>query len=237
MQLRTQLLAAKLSFLILGSACSIPSQAQIVRGAARAVDGDTLEVSGKRVRLFGIDAPESDQNCKKDDVSWACGQVATQQLAALVEGQQIECRGNGVDQYGRLLAVCTAGPEQLNQVMVEQGWAVAYRQYSDDYIGAELRAKSNHLGIWSSTFMRPSEYRHSKLPPVLATVPAKRQHTNVQPPLRAGGCLIKGNRNRRGEWIYHIPGMPYYEQTRAEEMFCTEAQAQEAGYRRAIVRQ
>ena len=53
----------------------------------------------------------------------------------------------GVDQHGRMLAVCTAGPEQLNQVMVEQGWAVAYRQYSDAYVGAELSAKSDHLGI------------------------------------------------------------------------------------------
>jgi hypothetical protein len=49
-------------------------------------------------------------------------------------------------------------------------------------------------------------------------------------------CRIKGNRNRKGQWIYHLPGMPYYEQTRAEDMFCTEAQARAAGYRRAIVR-
>lgn len=47
---------------------------------------------------------------------------------------------------------------------------------------------------------------------------------------------IKGNRNRRGEWIYHVPGMPYYDQTQPEEIFCSERQAQAAGYRRAIVR-
>ena len=235
--IRIRPIAARLSLLAMAVTCATPSHAQVVQDPARAVDGDTLEVSGKRVRLYGIDAPESDQTCEKDGASWACGQIATQQLSALVEGQQVECSGSGVDQYGRMLAVCTAGSEQLNQVMVEQGWAVAYRQYSDDYVAAELRAKSNRLGIWSSTFMLPSDYRHSKLPPTLAAVPAKRQHSSVQPPLWTGGCLIKGNRNRRGEWIYHIPGMPYYEQTRAEEMFCTEAQAQAAGYRRAIVRQ
>lgn len=49
-------------------------------------------------------------------------------------------------------------------------------------------------------------------------------------------CLIKGNHSRRGDWIYHLPGMPYYDDTRAEAYFCTEAQAQAAGYRRAIVR-
>ena len=211
--------------------------AQTASGAARAVDGDTLELAGKRVRLFGIDAPESDQTCQKDGTSWACGKMATEQLSALLKGQNVDCQGSGVDQYGRMLAVCTAGPEQLNEVMVEQGWAVAYRQYSNDYVPAELRAKNNHLGMWSSTFMLPSDYRHSKLPPALTTEPAKRQRLNAQPPQGTGGCLIKGNRNRRGEWIYHIPGMPYYEQTRAEEMFCTEEQALRAGYRRAIVRQ
>ena len=208
-----------------------------VSGEARAVDGDTLTVGGVRVRLYGIDAPEADQTCRKDGTDWACGQAATQRLSALVEGQQVECRGTGVDQYGRILAVCTAGPEQLNAVMVEQGWAVAYRQYSDDYVPAELRAKSSQLGIWSSTFMLPSDYRHSKLPPAAASGSARKQGSSAQPPQWTGGCLIKGNRNRRGEWIYHIPGMPYYEQTRAEEMFCTEAQAQAAGYRRATVRQ
>lgn len=53
---------------------------------------------------------------------------------------------------------------------------------------------------------------------------------------RSSACNIKGNHSRRGEWIYHLPGMPYYEQTRPEAMFCTEAEAQAAGYRRAIVR-
>ena len=221
--------------LMLAFACATPGHAQLVQGPARAVDGDTLEVAGKRVRLFGVDAPESDQTCQKDGASWTCGQAATEQLSNLVEGRQVECSGAGVDQYGRLLAVCSVGPEQLNKVMVEQGWAVAYRQYSDDYSAAELYAKNNHLGIWSSTFVLPSDYRHSKLPPVIATIPATQRRAKGQPPQWTGGCLIKGNRNRRGEWIYHLPGMPYYDQTRAEEMFCTEEQALRAGYRRAKV--
>ena len=236
MHVRSLRLSARLSFLAIAVVCVSPGHAQVVQGGAKAIDGDTLDVSGKRVRLFGIDAPESDQTCQKNGASWACGKAATEQLSSLVLGQQVDCRGTGVDQYGRMLAVCTAGAEQLNQVMVEQGLAVAYRQYSDDYAAAELHAMSNHLGIWSSTFMLPSDYRQSKLPPALASVPATRQRTNAQPPLWAGGCLIKGNRNRRGEWIYHIPGMPYYEQTRAEEMFCSEEQAQAAGYRRAKVK-
>ena len=47
----------------------------------------------------------------------------------------------------------------------------------------------------------------------------------------SGNCSIKGNRNRKGQWIYHVPGMPYYDRTRPEEIFCTEAEAGAAGKR------
>ena len=90
------------------------------------------------------------------------------------------------------------------------------------------------MSIWASTFVLPSDFRQSKHTGV-TTAHTKRQGSISQLPLCKGGCLIRGNRNRRGEWIYHLPGMPYYEQTRAEEMFCTEAQALAAGYRRAKV--
>ncbi|MFC0588287.1 thermonuclease family protein [Novosphingobium aquiterrae] len=214
-----------------------PAQAQALRGTAVAVDGDSLEVGGTRIRLFGIDAPEFDQTCKRNGETWSCGKSAKDQLAALVAGQEIECQGQGVDQYGRVLAVCWAGRDELNEAVVTQGWAVAYRDFSDAYIPAETRAKASRLGIWSSTFALPSAYRLSKLEPAPAPVPESlaRPMVKAQPPTWTGGCAIKGNRNRRGQWIYHLPGMPYYDRTRAEEMFCTEAQAQAAGYRRAIV--
>lgn len=210
--------------------------AQVLSGRAEVLDGDTLVISGRPVRLFGIDAPELDQTCQKDNQSWACGAASKQQLASMVLGLQVECRGQGVDQFARVLAVCHAGGYDLNRAMVEHGWAVAYRQFSDDYSTVELDAKSNSLGIWSSKFEMPWDYRQAQLPsPALSRTPA-RPRGKSQPPAWTGGCLIKGNRNRRGEWIYHLPGMPYYNQTRAEEIFCTEAEARAAGYRRAIVK-
>ena len=235
MYIQPRRLIAGLSSLLLALSYAGPGSAQLLEGAARAVDGDTLEIDGQRVRLYGIDAPESDQTCQRDGTNWPCGQIAAQQLSALVKGQQVVCNSKGTDHFGRILAVCSAGPEGLNAVMVEQGWALAYRQYSDDYAAAELSAKNNRLGVWSSTFTLPSDYRHSKQPLALKSAPAKDRHVRVQPRLQSGRCLIKGNRNRRGEWIYHLPGMPYYEQTRAEEIFCTEDQALRAGYRRAKV--
>jgi hypothetical protein len=124
-------------------------------------------------------------------------------------------------------------------MMVALGFAVAYRQYSSDYVSAELSAKGNKLGIWAGEFENPSDFRHAEEAPAL-TRHTPRQ-VAVKPSRHAsarsnGNCNIKGNRNRKGQWIYHLPGMPYYDQTRAEEMFCTEAEAQAAGYRRAIVR-
>ncbi|QDM40638.1 hypothetical protein [Altererythrobacter sp. TH136] len=121
--------------------------------------------------------------------------------------------------------------------MVAEGWATAFRRYSDRYLADEARAQAAKLGIWSSSFVRPEEYRTAVSTPAEARGSPQRYAT----PARANaapsqGCVIKGNHSRRGEWIYHLPGMPYYAQTRAEAMFCSEAEARAAGYRRAIVR-
>jgi len=232
---KTTLLRYSAAVLLLGSGTQ--AYAQAVAGTATAQDGDSLLVGATRVRLFGIDAPELDQTCQRDGTSWPCGEAARTQLAELVAGRQVECNGQGVDQHGRVLAICRAGREQLNQVMVEQGWALAYREFSDQYVPAELEARTRRLGIWTSTFALPGDHRMAKLPPVQrAAAPPTAPGVRHAAPERPGGCVIKGNRNRRGQWIYHLPGMPYYDQTRAEEIFCSEAAAQAAGYRRAIVR-
>ncbi len=215
----------------------LPAYAQAVSGNAEVMDGDSLVVGGTKVRLFGIDAPEYDQQCSKDGQDWPCGQEAKRQLEAIVSGQRLECNGVGADTYGRILSVCSAGGFELNRSQVEQGWAVAYREFSDAYLGAELQAKTNRLGIWSGSFVSPSEFRNAKLAPMPAIPRAARTASPRRSfASQSQGCVIKGNRNRKGQWIYHLPGMPYYDATRPEEIFCTEAQAQAAGYRRAIVR-
>lgn len=214
--------------------------AQSVSGPATAIDGDSLRVSGVEVRLFGIDAPEGKQTCDREGRVWACGEAAAQQLRDLVAGKRVDCRGQGRDTYGRVLAVCSAGYDELNKTMVEQGWATAFRKYSETYVASETRAKQVKLGIWSSTFVLPEDYRQANRPPEPSEEPARQSFAGRRTPARAsqpqqynGGCAIKGNHSRKGEWIYHLPGMPYYDQTRAEAVFCTEAQAQAAGYRRS----
>jgi hypothetical protein len=195
-----------------------------------------------RIRLFGIDAPEAQQTCQRGSEEWACGQEAAALLAEMVEGEEISCRGQDTDAYGRLVAICTADRLDLARVMVDAGLAVALPQFTDTYVASEARAREQLVGIWGSTFATPADYRsaHPREEPqqkvaeqVERPAPAPRARPKA---VAQSGCTIKGNHSGRGEWIYHLPGMPYYNATRPEAMFCSEAEAQAAGYRRAIVR-
>ncbi len=220
------------------AACPAAAAESLVVGIGQAKDGDTLTVGGREVRLFGIDAPEFDQTCSRDGQQWACGAAAADQLAKLATGRQVICLPTGVDRYQRVLARCMAGSSDINSRMVELGYAVAYRQYSSDYVEAEDNAKLARRGLWAGKFELPSDYRRGGS--VESGRSSKRSAPKASSGDRAGrakaDCSIKGNRNRRGQWIYHLPGMPYYEQTRPEEIFCTEQEARAAGYRRAMVR-
>lgn len=220
--------------LLLIAGVATPAAAEVVSGPAQVIDGDTIAMEGRRIRLFGIDAPELQQTCNLNGENWACGEEASRQLAEIIGNQRVDCMGEESDEYGRLIALCSVGRVQLNTVMVETGWATAFRKYSQDYVAAETRARGNRAGLWRSTFDLPEHYRNAAAEP-------SRQPERDRAPKRttrtssaaSGACLIKGNRNKRGEWIYHLPGRPYYAETRAEEMFCTEEQALAAGYRRS----
>lgn len=210
---------------------------QPIYGIAVAGDGDSLTVGGTSVRLFGIDAPEFGQMCNRAGGPWPCGQAASDHLRNLVTGREVRCVPVGIDDFDRTLARCsTISGVDINRGMVASGNAVAFRRYSMDYVSAEDAARNAKRGLWSGTFDMPSEVR------AVARKAAPRQATRRPAPVRprpvafSGGCVIKGNHSPRGEFIYHLPGMPYYSRTRPEAMFCSEAQAQAAGYRRARVR-
>lgn len=221
---------------ILVASAAAPAAAETISGPTEVLDGDTLAIGDRRVRLFGIDAPEMAQTCDRNGEAWACGKEAARQLAELTGTGDVSCTGHEIDQYGRLVAVCHAGGFDLNKTLVQYGWATAFRQYSDAYIADETRAKMARRGIWSSTFDVPQSYRLAQLPEPVESAPRPPASRSSTRQAFQGGCVIKGNRSRRGDWIYHLPGMPYYDATRPEEIFCSEADAQAAGYRRAIVR-
>ena len=211
---------------------ALAATTQPIYGLAVAGDGDSLMIGDTRIRLFGIDAPEFDQVCNRPTGHWACGKEAADRLATLVTGREVRCFPLDTDQYDRVLARCSVRGVDLNRTMVAKGYAVAYRRYSLDYVATEESARAAKLGLWSGTFDMPSEVR--------AKAATKPPHPGRRaPPGNAssqGGCMIKGNRSRRGDWIYHLPGTPFYKQTRPEALFCNEAEARAAGYRRALVR-
>lgn len=134
-----------------------PAAAQT--GRATVIDGDTLEVAGVRVRLWGIDAPESRQTCLRAEIAYPCGHLATLHLRALVGGQEVTCAPRTRDRYGRTVALCRVEARDLGAAMVRAGWALAFVRYSRDYLGEENEARLGRLGQWAGSFTPPWEWR------------------------------------------------------------------------------
>ena len=131
-----------------------------ITGKARVVDGDTIWIGETKIRLHGIDAPEMKQPCRTSKgKEQLCGQLAKQALERLIRGQDVVCKGDKRDRYKRLIAVCYAGSLNINEQMVTDGWAMAYRKYSTDYVRAETFAKSRREGLWRGEFVPPWEWR------------------------------------------------------------------------------
>lgn len=132
-------------------------------GGVRIIDGDTLDLNGERIRLFGIDAPEADQTCHNGAREWRCGAEATRALAKFVGDQTLICEKRNTDRYGRTIAICRLGGVSVNTWMVRNGWAVAYRQYGGAiYDANEAAAKQNRLGVWIGDFTMPWDWRRTR---------------------------------------------------------------------------
>jgi len=242
----------------------------------RVIDGDTLEArldSGpERIRLYGIDAPEARA---------PGGREATQALRRLVAVGAVEIRpvsDDPHDAYDRLIAVVHAGGVNVNERLLADGHAWAFRRYLGQiegdgrYCELEAAARSAHRGFWSLPAVRwvpPWIWRQREKAPPGAVVPspdyagetaaaciaaigwaggagaagAVPPPATAVPPGRARtdhppGCDIKGNINRKGQRIYHLPGTEHYAQThvdaaQGERWFCSEEQARAAGWRAA----
>jgi len=197
-----------------------------VEGSVRVIDGDTFDVGGTRVRIHGIDAPEHDQTCiNAEGVEWACGAYVSEDIASRYDGTTATCQMIEIDRYNRVVAKCFVNGRDVGETIVADGYAEAYRRYSMDYDLAEKAAQVRGVGLWSGDMQSPAAFRADQRAATPNTSPDN------------ANCIIKGNISGSGR-IYHMPHNRDYENTRinpanGEQWFCTEAEAQAAGWRAA----
>ena len=141
---------------------------ETISGKAFVVDGDTIKINSKKIRLFGIDAPEKKQKCKKIFLSisffslnknYKCGILSTEKLKKKIKDNIITCKIKGKDRYKRIIAECFKDKTNLNSWLVRNGYAVAYIKYSKKYLAAQNLAEKENRGIWQGIFEMPWDWR------------------------------------------------------------------------------
>ena len=140
-----------------------------IEGMVRAVyDGDTVllatrEESRLKVRLYGVDAPETR---KPDSPGQPYGGIARRTLMYKIMGRRVTAELVDIDQYKRAVAVIRYEGRDINREMVEEGMAWAYRQYlqgpyASEYIAGETRSRSRRAGLWRESNPQPPwEFRN-----------------------------------------------------------------------------
>lgn len=154
-------------FLALALLCTGVAQASdiTIRGVARVVDGDTLKIGTHNIRLHGIDAPETRQNCRLLGQEVACGKQVKQELADRLGQQPVLCKQRSTDRYRRIVAVCWVGGEDINGWLVRQGLALAYQAYAKDYVSDQILAEQAGVGLWQMQFEMPWDWRAARRKP------------------------------------------------------------------------
>jgi endonuclease YncB( thermonuclease family) len=135
--------------------------AEEICGTAQVLDGDSLRIAEVEIRLHGIDAPEGRQTGLLDGREWACGRSATRALTEMLGRNRVLCTWTERDTYARALATCYKDGANINAILVANGLALAYTQYTDRYISEEALARSEGLGLWRSEFVAPWVWRRT----------------------------------------------------------------------------
>lgn len=192
--------------------------------------GCSISLSRQSVESWHADrAPELAQRCAGGPKALAsCGKIVAEALKDKLAGQTIVCRGDERDKYGRLLARCRLGDQDLSTWLVEQGYGLAFRRYSTKLVATEEKARAEQRGLWQTVLEPPWAFRARRWAEAGSQAP--------------GGCAIKGNVSRQGEKIYHTPwGDRFHERTRIDESkggrwFYSEKEASDAGFRAPLLR-
>lgn len=215
-------------------------------------DGSTLQLGNVTYRLDGVDTPALDQVCIDEHAdAWTCGVEAREQLTRLIGGRAVRCDDLGVDPTAskRHLGVCTVEGEttSLSELLVRQGFALnveasATGRFKPD----EARARENRQGLWKGCFVAPQEFRRGKKDGTLlggsCRADRDQEIREVLFPVdlaMPSGCNIKGKFAVRARvtgnlGIYHLQACRSYPAlTKPDRWFCSEEDAQAAGFRRA----
>jgi endonuclease YncB( thermonuclease family) len=221
-------------------------QAKVIQGQARVVDGDTLAIESAKIRLWAVDAPEKAQSCKhRDGSEYMCGLASKQALEGKINGQTVTCKVKATDQYGRNVAVCNIGKEDLNAWLVSRGLVVSYKQYSNkEYAMLEEKAREAELGIWEGDFVTPSVWRKQQKAEegrggfgnLSAEVKvSSKQVAGALTPECPTRSPIKGNIGKKGAKAYYTPGTSKYDsvkidESKGERCFSSVEEAEGAGW-------
>jgi endonuclease YncB( thermonuclease family) len=143
------------------AALALTSEARAadIVGAARTLNGDTLVIDQQRVRLYGIDAPETRQRCWASGVRYNCADQAKATLTNLTRDKEVRCRLESYDALGQFLGTCFVGALEINRELVRQGWALAYREFTMAYVNDEADAARRKAGLWIGEFETPWDWR------------------------------------------------------------------------------
>jgi endonuclease YncB( thermonuclease family) len=166
---------------------STPVIASDITGIPRIMDGDTVEIEGTKIRLSGIDAPETHplQYCLDPaGERWDCGVTARDELVEHAGGKPWTCHISGTDRYRRSLAACDVDGEDINRRMVQSGWALSFKRYSHAYDADERAARDTQAGIWAGAFIAPWDWRHRNKKTIIlgaASVPVNSQGVLLRP--------------------------------------------------------
>lgn len=139
-----------------------------IAGAARAIDGATLEIAGKRIVLYGVDAPPAGQACREwapqGQREYQCGALARAFMQSLVAGREVLCVDEGPGRGGAA-ATCFADGRDLALALVQAGWAVAAQAASSRYVNQEQTARQARNGLWAGSSANPEEWRRGSAAP------------------------------------------------------------------------
>lgn len=137
-----------------------PQPGDVIEGAAKALEGDSLLIDGQEIRLFGIDAPDAGQTCQNlRGATYDCYATASKELDAVLKDQVARCVVKLTPRKERTLATCTVQGKDIAAIMVRVGWALAYRRLTFDYVRDEALAASHRAGMWAGRVVPPWQWR------------------------------------------------------------------------------